>query len=238
MEWAQTQGKMRANRAAHERYALAHYPVWTHPEMLRQLWAARSAYADNPCEPTLDVLCHVNYNLWHTDFLETYEHAKAGILDLSDPFSGLRKVAESARNTYKRWREVRRNNPSAKVGRWVDGANVSVSVDEMIEDAMEDVATAEGQLAEALGEPLPAPVAAQPVPSRAASPAVARHQAVAAVGTATREAKIVEALASYQGEFTKRGRPRLLELREIADIPDITRAERNRVWDARAENAD
>ena len=37
----QTQGKMRANRAAHERYAQAHYPVWTHPEMLRHLWAAR-----------------------------------------------------------------------------------------------------------------------------------------------------------------------------------------------------
>ena len=96
VEWATTQGKMRANRAAHERYAQAHYPVWTHPEMLRHLWAARSAYIDNPCEPTLDTLCHVNYNLWHTDFLETYEHAKAGILDLSDPFSGLRKVVESA----------------------------------------------------------------------------------------------------------------------------------------------
>ena len=91
--------------------------------------------------------------LWHTDFLETYEHAKAGILDLSDPFSGLRKVAESARGTLTTWQEIKDRNPTATVGRWVNGANVSVGVDEMIEDAMEDVATAEGQLAEALGEP-------------------------------------------------------------------------------------
>ena len=105
---------------------------------------------------------------------------------------------------------------------------------------MEDVAIAEGQLAEALGEPpqTAAPAAAQPAPSRAASPAVARHQAAAAVGTATREAKIVEALASYTGALTKRGRPRLKELRIRAGIPDITRAERNRAWDALVENAD
>ena len=147
--------KMRANRSAFERYAVKHYPQWTHPEMMRQLWRARSAYIDSPCEPTLDVLCHVQYNLWHTDFIETYAQADAGKLDLSDPFSGLRKVVESARDTLDAWRDVKKNNPQAKVGRWVNGSNVSVSVDEMIEDAEEDVATAEGQLATALGEPDP-----------------------------------------------------------------------------------
>ena len=250
VEWAQTQGKMRANRAAHEQYAAAHYPVWTHPEMLRHLWAARKAYIDNPCEPTLDTLCHVNYNLWHTDFLETYEHAKAGILDLSDPFSGLRKVAESARGTLTTWQEIKDRNPTATVGRWVNGANVSVGVDEMIEDAMADVEIAEGQLAEALGEPtvaavrdlrreepLPAPVAPPPKPARApahaASPATA-PAAWAATHQAKwkREDKLVEALATYQGGWTKRKRPRLQELREHARMPDITRAERNRIWDA------
>ena len=239
VEWAQTQGKMRANRAAHEQYALAHYPVWTHPEMLRHLWAARSAYIDNPCEPTLDVLCHVHYNLWHTDFIETYAQADNDALNLSDPFSGLRKVAESARDTYKRWREIKRNNPNAKVGRWVNGANVSVSVDEMIEDAMEDVEIAEGQLATALGEPPQpvAPVVDQPapskwVPTRVPAPPAAYAHGRAAGPQLAREDKLVDALASYQGGWTKRGRPRLKELREHAGIGDITRAERNRAWDA------
>ena len=191
VEYAQTQGKMRANRAAHERYARAFYPVWNHPEMLRQLWAARSAFFNNPCEDTLDVLCHVQYNLWHTDFVETYEQADTGTLNLSDPFIGLRKVVESERHTLKRWTEVKERNPQAQVGKWIDGRNISVSVDEMIEDAEEDVAIAEGQLAEALGEkvtaahlaealgekvtaavrdlrreePLPAPVAPPPKPA-------------------------------------------------------------------------
>ena len=119
VEWAQTQGKMRANRAAHERYARAHYPVWTHPEMLRQLWAARFGYRNDMCEDTLDVLCHVNYNLWHTDFIETYEQADSGTLNLADPFSGLRKVVESARHTLKRWQEVKEHNPTGQ-GRQVD----------------------------------------------------------------------------------------------------------------------
>ena len=38
---------MRANRAAHERYARAFYPVWTHPEMLRQLFKARFGYRND-----------------------------------------------------------------------------------------------------------------------------------------------------------------------------------------------
>ena len=234
VEWAQTQSKMRANRSAFERYAVKHYPQWTHPEMMRQLWRARSAYIASPCEPTLDVLCHVQYNLWHTDFIETYEQADAGKLDLSDPFSGLRKVVESARDTLAAWQDVKKNNPQAKVGRWVNGSNVSVAVDEMIEDAEEDVATAEGQLATALGEPdpLPAPVVVQPAPSRAAHAAVARHQASVAVETATRKAKIVDAVETFEGAMTKRGRPRLKELRIHAGIPDITRAERNSVWDS------
>ena len=208
---------MRANRAAHERYAQAHYPVWTHPEMLRHLWAARSAYIDNPCEPTLDTLCHVNYNLWHTDFLETYEHAKAGILDLSDPFSGLRKVAESARGTLTTWQEIKDRNPTATVGRWVNGANVSVGVDEMIEDAMEDVATAEGQLAEALGEPLPAPARS---PAGTVEVPRRRQWHRRACACCIREAMIVEA---------RRGPTRLRErIREI--VP--RGSERNRAWDA------
>ena len=181
VEWAQTQSKMRANRSAFERYATKHYPKWTHPEMMRQLWRARSAYIDSPCEPTLDVLCHVQYNLWHTDFIETYEQADAGKLDLSDPFSGLRKVVESARDTLDAWRDVQKNNPQAKVGRWVNGSNVSVSVGEMIEDAEEDLATAEGQLATALGEPdpPPEPVVAQPAPAREPAHAAAESPATA-----------------------------------------------------------
>ena len=180
------------------------------------------------------MLCHVNYNLWHTDFIETYEQADAGKLDLSDPFSGLRKVVESARGTLDTWREIKAQNPQAKVGRWVNGANVNISVDEMIEDAEEDVATAEGQLATALGEPepLPAPVVAQQAPSRAPHAAVARHHAAVAVETATRKAKIVDAVETFEGAMTKRGRPRLKELRIHAGIPDITRAERNSVWDS------
>ena len=200
VEFARTQGKMRANRAAHEQYELAHYPVWTHPEMLRHLWAARKAYCDNPCEETLDVLCHVNYNLWHTDFLDTYAQADSDTLNMSDPFRGLRKVVESARGTLDTWQDIKQNNPTAKVGRWVNGANVSVSVDEMIEDAEEDVAIAEGQLAEALGEkataahrrqdeiardlrreePQPAaPVVAQPAPSKWVPTPLPAHAAAA-----------------------------------------------------------
>ena len=39
MEWAQTQSKMRANRQrVRAMYAVKHYPQWTHPEMMRQLW--------------------------------------------------------------------------------------------------------------------------------------------------------------------------------------------------------
>ena len=234
IEWAQTQSQMQANRRAFERYAAKHYPPWTHPEMMRQLWKARSAYIDSPCEPTLDVLCHVHYNLWHWEFLDTYAQADAGKLDLSDPFFGLRKIVESARETLDTWRKIKKNNPQAKVGRWVNGSNVSVSVDEMIEDGEEDVATAEGQLATALGEPEPpaAPVVAQPAPSRAAHAAVARHQASVAVETATRAAKIVDAIETFEGATTKRGRPRLKDLRIHAGIPDITRAERNSVWDS------
>ena len=114
VEWAQTQSKMRANRSAFERYEVKHYPQWTHPEMMRQLWKARSAYIDSPCEPTLDVLCHVHYNLWHTDFIETYAQADAGKLDLSDPFSGLRKVVESARETLDAWREDQEEQPASQ----------------------------------------------------------------------------------------------------------------------------
>ena len=115
IEWAQTQGRMQANRRAFERYEAKHYPQWTHPEMMRQLWRARSAYiASNVRADTLDVLCHVNYNLWHTDFIETYEQADAGRLDLSDPFSGLRKVVESARDTLDAWRDDQEEQPSSK----------------------------------------------------------------------------------------------------------------------------
>ena len=128
--------------------------------------------------------------------------------------------------------KIKKNNPQAKVGRWVNGSNVSVAVDEMIEDAEEDVATAEGQLATALGEPepLPAPVVAQQAPSRA--PHAAVDHAAVAVETATRKAKIVDAVETFEGAMTKRGRPRLKELRIHAGIPDITRAERNSVWDS------
>ena len=178
------------------------------------------------------MLCHVQYNLWHTDFIETYAQADAGKLDLSDPFSGLRKVVESARDTLDAWRDVQKNNPQAKVGRWVNGSNVSVSVDEMIEDGEEDVATAEGQLATALGEPDPpaVPVAAQPVPARA--PAINRIADAPTDAHDSREYLIFEATRAYQGGWTRRGRPRLKELRELAAISDITRSERNSAWDA------
>ena len=39
-------------------------------------------------------------------------------------------------------------------------------------------------------------------------------------------------MKAYQGGWTRRGRPRLKELRALAGISDISRAERNRVWDA------
>ena len=149
---------MRANRVAHEQYAQAHYPVWTHPEMLRHLCSGRGRLiADTPCEETLDVLCHVNYNLWHTDFLDylrrmlTGRHTGPG----SDPFSGLRKVVESARGTLTSGGRRSRGSQPDSQGRPLGERRQCQrqSVDEMIEDAMEDVATAEGQLAEALGEP-------------------------------------------------------------------------------------
>ena len=117
MEWAQTQSKMRANRSAFERYAVKHYPQWTHPEMMRQLWRARSAYIDSPCEPTLDVLCHVQYNLWHTDFIETYEQADAGKLDLSDPFSGLAQGSGVGPRHADAWQDPTQEEKPASQGR-------------------------------------------------------------------------------------------------------------------------
>ena len=233
VEYARTQLKMKANRAAHEKYAQKHYPVWTHKEMMRHLWAARKAYIANRCAENLDALCHVNYNLWHTDFIETYEQADTGKLDLSDPFSGLRKVAESARGALDTWRETRDTNPEAKVGRWVNGANVSVSIDEMIDDSVENLEEAERQLAEALGEPEPLPepvVVVNHTPARAE--AYPQDAAAAWSPDTSRETLIDEAIRTYRGGWTRRERPRLKELRAHAGIGDITRAERNRAWDA------
>ena len=120
----------------------------------------------------------------------------------------------------------------------MNGSNVSVSVDEMIEDGEEDVATAEGQLATALGEPdpLPEPVVAQPARVDGSPGGTTAHDAAAAsswtsTGVSARDALITEAMVTYQGGWTRRKRPRLKELRAHAGISDITRAERNRIWD-------
>ena len=119
---------MRANRAAHEQYAQgALSRLGTSRDAAPVVGGAVGLHRQPVRAETLDVLCHVNYNLWHTDFLDTYWQADNDALDLSDPFSGLRKVVESARGTLDTWREVKANNSQAKVGRWVNGANVSVS---------------------------------------------------------------------------------------------------------------
>ena len=152
IEWATYVHAMRTARRAWKRYARKHYPQWTHPQAMRELWAARKAFLYNANAYSLDALCHVNYNLWNMDFLDTEHEVRCGTHNLSDPFDGRRKIVEDARTLLKRWQEVKERNPLAQVGMWVDGENVSVSVDDMIEEAEEDFEEAIDSLEEATGE--------------------------------------------------------------------------------------
>ena len=48
-----------------------------------------------------------------------------------------------------------------------------------------------------------------------------------------RDTMILQALLSYTGPVNKKGRPKLRPLREHANLPDLTRAERNRMYEQR-----
>ena len=50
-----------------------------------------------------------------------------------------------------------------------------------------------------------------------------------------REAMILQALRSYAGPVNKKGLPKLRPLREHANLPDLTRAERNRMYEQRKD---
>ena len=64
---------------------------------------------------------------------------------------------------------------------------------------------------------LPEPVVAQPAPARA--PAINRIADAPTDAHDSREYLIVEAMRAYQGGWTRRGRPRLKELRDSRGSP-------------------
>ena len=76
-----------------------------------------------------------------------------------------------------------------------------------------------GQAAEALG---PGNAATRDTGSRS-------NKGLPSVG-AERDHRIMLALQAYSGPFTRKGKPKLRTLREATGI-DVTRAERNRLWD-------
>ena len=133
---------------------------------MRLLWAARAVRAassdanaigddtmlrDGAAAATKQLQI-IQYRLWNTDWIDTSTAISDGTVDLSDPFEGLRQVVESSRQALARWQEIKADNPAAIVGDWIDGHNVSVSVDDKIEDAEQQLADDEDRLHEATGE--------------------------------------------------------------------------------------
>ena len=151
-EWAQYSGYQTTQRRKWLRYERKHYPPLTHAEGMRLLWQARS----NPHLPddsaAVEQLQIIQYRLWNTDWIDTFTSIADGTVDLSDPFEGLRQVVESSRQALARWKAIKADNPDAIVGDWIDGHNVSVSVDDKIEDAEQRLEEDEDALQLATGE--------------------------------------------------------------------------------------
>ena len=156
-EWAQYSGYQTTQRRKWQRYERKHYPPLTHAEGMRLLAKARADVkylgdAGIRREGAVKQLQIIQYRLWNTDWDDTAKAIMDGTVDLSDPFEGLRQVVESSRKALKRWQEIKADNPDAIVGDWIDGHNVSVSVDDKIEDAEQQLADDEDRLHEATGE--------------------------------------------------------------------------------------
>ena len=159
-EWAHYAGYQTAQHRKWLRYERKHYPPLSHAEGMRLLWEARANLvkcqaAGSPggwlADATM-MLQIIQYRLWNTDWIDTSTSISDGTVDLSDPFEGLRQVVESSRQALARWQEIKADNPAAIVGDWIDGHNVSVSVDDKIEDAEQSLADDEDRLHEATGE--------------------------------------------------------------------------------------
>ena len=160
-EWAQYSGYQTTQRRKWQRYERKHYPPLTHAEGMRLLWAARVCGArcdhmetgDLPRRAAATASSRSSSTGSGTRTGSTRPRRSAdGTVDLSDPFEGLRQVVESSRQALARWQEIKADNPDAIVGDWIDGHNVSVSVDDKIEDAEQQLADDEDRLHEATGE--------------------------------------------------------------------------------------
>ena len=152
-----TVGYQTTQRRKWQRYERKHYPPLTHAEGMRLLAKARADVkylgdAGIRREAAVKQLQIIQYRSGTRTGIDTSTSISDGTVDLSDPFEGLRQVVESSRQALARWQEIKADNPDAIVGDWIDGHNVSVSVDDKIEDAEQQLADDEDRLHEATGE--------------------------------------------------------------------------------------